>query len=51
MLEVGEGWFRVFGYGLAFLGPDHPKLFSERNGHGLYVPVGFGWRVKFLPRR
>lgn len=49
LICFGPGWFRVFGYGLSFLGPQHPACFSERNKIGVYLRVGFGWRIKWLP--
>ena len=47
--DDGRGfWIRVFGYGINVR--NTPMLFSERNGHSWYLPIGNGYRFSFLSK-
>ena len=47
--DGGSAWFRLFGVGAVLT--NGTLLFSERYGYTKYLPVGFGWRIRFLKRR
>lgn len=44
--DAQGGWFRVFLWQLVVLGPQMPRLFSEREGYVRYLSLGRGWRVR-----
>lgn len=43
-------WVRLWSNGPGLQITSAPPLFSERYGYTKSMPVGFGYRIKYLPR-